>query len=204
MRPSRTAPARAFARSSTTLLLAVLLVAGCGGQPVPSNGLGTTRGGASYLPGPLAAGASVAPADSASPNAPDFTLKLLDGTSVTASDLWSDRPLVLDFFATYCTICANAQSDLDQLAGEFQGRVAFLGVTGTQDTAAAIATYLDAHAVPYAVALDGDGQAWLKYAAHEPPLIALVSKGGRLLAGWTGDVDMAMLRQKLVEQAGAP
>ncbi len=195
--------------------LAMILLPGatfgaCSGQSVPSGGasgvphVDTARGGASYLPGPLAPGASFAPADTAAPIAPDFTLSLLDGTSVTASKLWADRPLVLDFFATYCTACATAQAELSQLAQDFRGRVAFLGITGSQDTPEAIGTYLDRYAVPYAVALDPKGTAWLRYAVHEPPLVALVSRDGRILRGWPGGVDAATLRQQLVQLVGTP
>jgi thiol-disulfide isomerase/thioredoxin len=203
-------PGRLAAAALAMAMLPAAMLGACSGQSVPSGGasgvphLNTTRGGASFLPGPLAAGASIAPGDPAAPTAPDFTLSLLDGTSITASKLWADRPLVLDFFATYCTACVAAQADLNQLAQDFRGRVAFLGVTGSQDTPDTVGTYLDKYAVPYAVALDTHQTAWLRYAVHEPPLVALVSKDGHLLRGWPNGVDAATLRQALTELVGTP
>ena len=38
---------------------------------------------------------------------------------------------------------------------------------------------------------------WLDYAAREPPLVAVVAPGGKILRGWPGGVEEDALRREL-------
>ncbi|HEU0213705.1 MAG TPA: hypothetical protein VFR13_06455, partial [Jiangellaceae bacterium] len=74
------------------LAVAVLFAAvGCAG----GDSGGEAHGGASDLPGPLPGDVAFRDAPDDAPPAPDFSADLVDGTPVTASDLWDDRPVVL-------------------------------------------------------------------------------------------------------------
>jgi cytochrome c biogenesis protein CcmG/thiol:disulfide interchange protein DsbE len=168
------------------LLAALVLVAGCGGDD-------EAAGGADDLPPPLPDTVSFEPANGGVP-APDFTAELVDGTEVTASDLWADRPVVLVFTASWCERCRAVHRDAARVVAEHPG-AALLGVVAEDD--------LDA-AADYAEELDlgrpigaASEQAWLDYAAREPPVVVLVGPGGKVLRGWPGGVDAAVLDGQL-------
>lgn len=171
--------------------LAALLIAGCGGSDL------ATDGGKDTLPGPLPKGVSFAPA-AASTAAPPFTLKLLDGTRVDAARLWRDRPLVVFFFASWCSRCADQQDKLAPLVERYRDVVTFVGIGG-QDKAPGVRSWLTKHDVTYPVGIDDDLAIWKPYAVRTPPAVVLIGPGGKLLRGWTGGVETDVLDAQLGE-----
>ncbi|MDQ4005467.1 MAG: TlpA family protein disulfide reductase [Actinomycetota bacterium] len=169
------------------IALTAILLAGCGND---------RRGGAESLPGPVPTGVSFPEGDPASPPAPEFSLSLMDGTRVTGSELWRDRPVVLFFFASWCGACAEQQGDLTAIAERYHDTVVLLGVAG-EDEFEAVKDYLDEHAVPYPAAIDGDLEVWRAYGVREPPHVVVIAKGGRVIRGWPGGVTRVLLEETL-------
>ncbi|MEU2613925.1 TlpA disulfide reductase family protein [Micromonospora sp. NPDC007271] len=177
-------------------LLALLSPAACSddapARPEP------VSGGAGVLPGPVPAGLALRPAPSGVPRAPAVTGPLTDGSAVAFADLWADRPVVLVFFSSWCTLCAQRQDALSELARTHRDRVVFVGVA-TEDKPQDVQQYLREHRVEYPVVVDGDGAIWQAYAVREPPAVVMIAKGGALLRGWPGGVDAPTLDGKLRE-----
>lgn len=161
------------------------------------------RGGREGLPGRVPVGVRFAPEDAAAPKAPDFDITLLDGTKVRASSLWVERPVVLVFFTSWCRNCAAQQETLNALARENRDLAAFIGIV-TQDEKENVVAYLREHDVRYAVGVDSDSSVWRSYAVAEPPLVAVVSKGGRLTKGWPGGTSKAKLAAALASLVRTP
>lgn len=162
----------------------VLLLGACGGQP----------GGAGDLPGPLPEGVTFQRGTSGLA-APNFSADLLDGTAITAAQMWEDRPVVLVFTATWCDRCKEVHREVADVVARHNGAVALLGVLADDDRAAA-ADYADELRLRHAIAVTDD-RPWLDYAADEPPLVALVAPGGTILRGWPGGVNAATLATHL-------
>jgi peroxiredoxin len=169
------------------LLAAVLALAACGGGD-------ESYGGAESLPGDLPSGVQFEPQSGGVP-APDFTADLIDGTSVTASDFWADRPAVLLFTASWCETCRDVHRAVADAVGERDGAVSLLAVVPEDDAEAAV-EYAEELELEYPVAV-GTDRIWLDYAAREPPLAVLVAPGGRVLRGWPGGVERAALADEL-------
>lgn len=190
--------ARTYRPSRAASCLVLLLIAACGGaaERVP--------GGAADLPGPLPSGVAFAAAPESALASPDFSGELLDGTPVRASDLWDDRPLVLLFTASWCGRCEEIHREVTAVVDEHGGTIALLAVVAREDANGArqYARELDlGH--PVAIA---DERVWLSYAADEPPLVALIAPGGKIMRGWPGGVDREILAQELelwVQEASA-
>ena len=174
-------------------------------SPLPSAGVvllllvtacsGGVRGGASDLPGPLPAGVAFSDPPVGALTAPDFSAVLIDGTAVTASDLWDDRPVVLVFTASWCGRCRDVHRAAAEVVDAAGGAVGLLGVVTTDDAEGAQA-YADALGVPHALAV-ADDRVWLGYAVREPPLVALVAPGGFILRGWPGGVEPEILARHI-------
>jgi thiol-disulfide isomerase/thioredoxin len=169
----------------------VLFAFACGG------GDGDTAGGSADLPGPVPDGVVYAdPPQNALP-AHDFSAELLDGTRVDAADLWADRPVVLIFTASWCERCAELHEDVATAVDEHDEAIALLGVV-PEDDAEAARDYADRLDLGRPVAAASE-RVWLNYAAREPPVVVLVSRGGKVLRGWSGDVDRDVLARRLDE-----
>ncbi|MEU6207541.1 TlpA disulfide reductase family protein [Micromonospora musae] len=196
---------RGYARlAAVVLALSVTLSsAACsGGEDAPAQPE-SVAGGASALPGPAPANLALRPAPSGLPGAPAVTGALTDGSPVALADLWADRPVVLTFFSSWCTLCAQRQDALSELARTHRDKVVFVGVA-TEDEPQELQQYLREHRVEYPVVLDEDGAIARSYAVREPPTVVVIAKGGALLRGWPGGVDAAALDGKLRELVLAP
>jgi thiol-disulfide isomerase/thioredoxin len=179
-------------RACALLLAALLAVAGCAGD----DSGGETPGGASDLPGSPPAEVSFRDAPADAPPAPEFSAELVDGTPVTASDLWDDRPVVLVFTASWCERCADVHGRVAEVVDEREG-VALLGVVPADDAAGA-REYAEELELGYPIAV-GDERVWLNYAVREPPAVVLVAPHGRVLRGWPGGVETPVLARSLDE-----
>jgi thiol-disulfide isomerase/thioredoxin len=177
-------PFRRF-RAIAFAVAAVVGLASCGS--------GAVGGGSSTLPGPRPDDVTIAPEQTDKPRAPAFSLALVDGTVVDVSTLWTDRPLILFFFASWCGECATQQDRLNALVERYGDALPVVGIAG-RDTPEDVAAYIEDQDVRHPVGLDGaDLRIWLLYAAREPPLVAVVGPGGRLLAGYPGGADQSTL-----------
>ena len=184
------------------VVVAFVALAACTGETsdapqTPSE----TRGGAAALPGTVPTGMKFSNGGPSSPPAPDFALPLMDGTQVTGSQLWRERPVVLFFFASWCGTCAEQQANLSALAENFGDAVVFLGVTG-EDDPRDIADFLEENDVDNAVALDPELGTWRNYAVREPPHVVVIAKGGRVFRGWPRPIPRSLLSATL-EELGA-
>ena len=179
-------------RACALLLAVVLTAAGCAG----GDSGGETQGGASDLPGPPPAGVAFRDAPADAPPAPEFSAELVDGTPVTASDLWDDRPVVLVFTASWCERCADVHRRVAEVVDEREG-VALLGVVPADDAAGA-REYAEELELGYPIAV-GDERVWLNYAVREPPAVVLVAPPGKVLRGWPGGVERQVLVRSLDE-----
>lgn len=178
-------------RQAVAAVFAVVLALGACSSPAPVGGT---------LPGPVPTGVSFPDPPESAPEAPEFDLELLDGRVVDATEHWDDRPVVLVFFEPWCTLCREQQSGINELADEYRDIVLFLGIAG-QAEPDEIEDYVAETGITYPVGTDPDGTRWLKYAVAEPPLVALISKDGRLLRGWPGGVAGDDLRGHIEELA---
>ncbi|MEU5725530.1 redoxin domain-containing protein [Micromonospora sp. NPDC047738] len=165
------------------LLVFAMALAGCTGstdqadQPPPA-----------ALPGPVPKGVTFVAPPTNAPRAPGFTVELLDGTVLNMAEQWDRRPVVLVFLEPWCTLCADQQKEINRLAEEYRDVVLFVGV-GTDSTVERMSQYVRDNKVKHPVGIDRTGQVWRTYRVEEPPLVALVSKGGKLLRGWPGGTD---------------
>jgi len=182
---------RADVRRTVLLPLLVLLLAlaACSGGDDEQ-----VYGGAEALPGPLPSGVEFEPPPAGGVPAPDFTAELLDGTELTASDLWDDRPVVVVFTASWCEACKKQHAQVAETVVEHEG-VALLAVVPGDDAEAA-REYAAELEVDHPVAV-ADDEVWLDWAAREPPVVVLVAPGGTVLKGWPGGVEPGVLAEQL-------
>ena len=133
--------------------------------------------------------------------APQLTGTLVDGGSF---DLAAERgkPVVVDFFASWCGPCVAQQADISATARKYAGRVTFVGVDD-RETAAAARGFLRSYTVPYEAIVDADGHIYGDYSIAGPPTTVVVDGAGRVVAGYLGGVRQDTLGAQLDSLLGS-
>ncbi|HWU67966.1 MAG TPA: DsbE family thiol:disulfide interchange protein [Stenotrophobium sp.] len=127
--------------------------------------------------------------------APAFSLPLLaDGTTYTAQDL-KGRPLLVNFFASWCVGCQVEHPLLLRLAQ--RDGVEIVGMD-YKDTPADINDYLKRHGDPYRrVVEDAQGTAGLDWGVYGVPETFVLDAGGTIVYKQIGPMTEQVWQEKI-------
>lgn len=106
------------------------------------------------------------------------------------------RPVVLNFFGSWCPPCLRELPDLQAVSERYDGKVAFVGVT-FNDTRPRARQVLDEAGVTYPAAYDPENKVALAYAIEKMPTTVFISAEGRLLARRDGAITEPQLRETI-------
>lgn len=110
----------------------------------------------------------------------DFTLKNLDGRSVTLSDFRGKKLVVLDFWTTWCGPCRMAMPELNAFGGKFPDRVEILSVN-QQEPRDKVAGYINSKPWDFLhVVLDSNGEVSRAYRVYGIPTLYVVNLEGQV------------------------
>jgi cytochrome c biogenesis protein CcmG, thiol:disulfide interchange protein DsbE len=138
----------------------------------------------------LAHPAEQAPASLVGRTAPKLAIQAVDGSKVALADL-RGRPVVLNFWASWCPPCREEDPALKSAASASDGRIRFLGVN-IQDTAAAASAYVVEQQQPYPVGPLVSGR-YQDYGVTVPPETFFIDSDGKVAARFVGPLDVATL-----------
>jgi cytochrome c biogenesis protein CcmG/thiol:disulfide interchange protein DsbE len=129
--------------------------------------------------------------------APGFVLPLFDGGKL---DLGTTRgkPVVINFWASWCIPCEEEAAVLEQASRAYQDRVVFVGIN-VQDTEPLARDFLRRFGVTYPNGRDASGAVAVEYGMSGVPETYFVDRDGRLARKWQGAIDEARLRSFLDE-----
>ena len=135
------------------------------------------------------AGAELSPPRQPGFAAPAFSLPDLDARQVSLES-FHGRPVLVNFFATWCPPCRAELPELQALAVAQPGCLAVVGVAENSGTAGEIAAFLKERRVTYPVLLD-DGRAGAAYSVVNIPHSVLVDAQGKVAGTFEGTVTKA-------------
>ena len=130
--------------------------------------------------------------------APDFSLELFDGSTFKLSNtLASGKPVVLNFWASWCGPCADEASVLQDAARRNADRVVFIGVN-VQDVDSDAQAFIRKYGVSYANGSKDSGPISIQYGMRGVPETYFIAADGRLIRKWN-TLTAADLEQFLAE-----
>jgi thiol-disulfide isomerase/thioredoxin len=150
------------ARGTAAVAAAVLLAGACTA--------GSTEG-------PPAASSETSAASSAAGEPLAFAAPTLAGPELDVSTL-SGEPVVLWFWAPWCTICRVEAPDVAEVAAELEGNVTFLGVPGLGQVADMRRFVDNTGTAGLQHLVDADGSLWQRFGVVAQPSFVFVGADG--------------------------
>ena len=139
----------------------------------------------------------------ASGPAKDFTLDNLQPAQAPVSlASLRGRPVVVNFWASWCVPCRKEMPALEAVDRQGRGRVAFVGVND-QDGRRAALEFVAETQVSYPSGYDPEGKVAASYGLFGLPTTLFISAQGRLLERRTGAITQQELRTTIARLFGA-
>jgi len=109
--------------------------------------------------------------------APEFQLNTLNGQSVSLSDL-KGRPVLINFWATWCGPCRMEMPFLQQIYDEWQGKGLVLLAINIGESPSQIAEFMQSQWLSLPVLLDGEGNIAVMYNVRAIPITFFIDRDG--------------------------
>ncbi|CAN5339636.1 hypothetical protein BH24ACT7_BH24ACT7_00210 [soil metagenome] len=109
----------------------------------------------------------------------DVRFTYFDGEPGTLAD-FAGRPLVLNFWASWCPPCLAEMPDFEEVHQQLKGEVAFLGLN-LQDDLAAAQRLADQTGVTYPLAADPEGAIFRRFGGIAMPTTVLIDADGEVV-----------------------
>lgn len=128
--------------------------------------------------------------------APNASLQSLDGKPVELSQFLGKKPVVMEFWATWCPVCKSLQPKIDAAIKKYGSQVAFVTIAvSVNQSPARVAAWHKANPIQTEMLYDAKGSAT---GAYDPPAtsyLVVVNKAGKVVYTGLGkdqDVDGAI------------
>ena len=130
--------------------------------------------------------------------APPAAVASLDGTAMDLLDMYRDKPVVLEFWATWCPLCRKLEPAIEAARTRYAGTVTFIrvGVSANQSPERQRA-YADKQKLTGEFVFDRNGAATRAFAVPHTSYIVMIDRNRRVVYTGVGadqDVDAAVQR----------
>jgi cytochrome c biogenesis protein CcmG/thiol:disulfide interchange protein DsbE len=129
--------------------------------------------------------------------APEITLPTLDGGQFVLSEQ-RGKPVVLNFWATWCQPCQRELPALQQAAAHFGDRVVFAGVD-QGETAEVVQSYVDKLGLTFTIPMDGSGDVGYQYNVKGLPTTFFIDADGVIRSFWMGEMNSVTLAENIAK-----
>ena len=128
--------------------------------------------------------------------APAAAVETLTGAPAELSSMFGKGPVVIEFWATWCSNCKELEPTLLAAQKKYAGKVAFVGVAvSVNQSPRAVQAYADKHALQMTHFFDRRGKAVGAYDVPATSFVVVVNKAGKVVytgLGGRQDLDAAI------------
>ncbi|WP_057913816.1 TlpA family protein disulfide reductase [Peribacillus muralis] len=140
--------------------------------------------------------------ESTNVKAPSFTLKSLDGSEYVSIGGKRKKPVVLNFWASWCDACSLEAVELRKLHEQYKDRIDFYGINvTTEEQPENIKAFVTENELTYPILLDEHKRAADLYELHSLPTMFLIDEEGYVVDTFHM-VDQLELAEKIGRLAG--
>ncbi len=137
---------------------------------------------------------------------PPITLESLTGDSVPLSQWIGKKPVIIEFWATWCPICAELLPRMEAAQKKFGGRAEFLVVAvAVNESKNTVRRHLERDPMPFTFLWDGNGAAVRAFQAPSTSYVAVLDAKGRVVyTGVGSDQNIEAAMQKAIAAPSPP
>lgn len=128
--------------------------------------------------------------------APHFALRQVGTNQIVGLEQFRGRPVVLNFWATWCGPCWEEHPYLVAAARANEQNVQFVGVV-FQDTEEKIQQFLQARGTAYPTLVDDSGKTGIAYGVGGVPETFFLDATGKIVAKFDGPMNTAIIQENL-------
>ncbi|MEX2440428.1 MAG: TlpA disulfide reductase family protein [Actinomycetota bacterium] len=130
-----------------------------------------------------------------------LTLPRLDGEGSIDYVALAERPLVINFFASWCPNCIAEMPDFERVHRSLGDRIGFLGISQSDHREASIDLVRET-GITYEAGIDRNGAFFNALGVTGMPTTVFVRPGGEIAEVWQGALDEASLLELIGEHLG--
>ena len=128
-----------------------------------------------------------APVASVGKAVPHFDLPTLSGDERVAVADHVGKPMVINFWATWCVPCRTEAPLLERAAKRYDDRVVFIGVD-VRDFNGDAKNFVEKHGLTYLIAYDGPAKLWEPWGITGLPETFFVDRNGTIIDHKVGEI----------------
>src|SRR5437867_6398025 len=116
------------------------------------------------------------------------TLENLNGDSVALSQWIGNKPVIVEFWATWCPICAELLPRMEAAQRKYGDRAEFVVVAvAVNQSKNSVRRHLEKHPMPFTFLWDGNGAAVRAFQAPSTSYIAVLDANGKVVYTGVGE-----------------
>ncbi len=128
--------------------------------------------------------------------APDFDLTLLEGGNFKLSN-YKGKPVVVNFFASWCVPCGAESPVLDKVYQDYQSKgVSFVGVA-VNDTESKAREFIDRYGLTFPAGLDDTGEIKDAFGVYGMPTTYFINREGMISYLHPGAVTERLMQHEI-------
>ncbi len=132
---------------------------------------------------------------------PAVTIQDLDGNAVDLARWVGKKPVIVEFWATWCPICAELLPRMETAHKKYGDRVEFLVIAvAVNESQSTVRRHLTRHPMPFTFLWDAGGNAVRAFQAPSTSYVAVLDAKGKVVYTGVGadqDLDGALKRATL-------
>jgi len=127
---------------------------------------------------------------------PDIELPNLDGEVVRISG-FKGKPLIINFWATWCAPCKLEMPLLQQTAQKFDGKLSIAAIN-FQESEKVVADFANKNQIELIILLDEKGEIAQKFRVHAFPITFFIDESGIVRAIHLGQLNKDLVEENLL------
>ena len=128
--------------------------------------------------------------------ASDFTLKDLNGKTVSLSD-FRGKSVYVNFFATWCPPCKGEMPDIEKMYQKYASKGLVILAVDLSEDAATVKNFIQKNGYNFKVLLDSDNRAGNQYQTNAIPVSVFIDKAGNIVSRIVGALTLEDMEKNI-------